>query len=145
LTSDQLLGWTTLGSAALTATLHQLGTPWLEIPYDLVQPISWSDPGAFFAQADPAEHARNFNQRALCYMLTNTMNRQHLAANPGADLLAERTFFGFLLGKARGTTVCDGTPVDRALTRSCVSDVGRGADEFACVDSGICPEDCDPG
>ncbi len=90
LTSGQPLAWTALGSEALTATLHQLGTPWLDIDVDLIQPVCWSDPGVFFARADSSEHERVFNERALCYMLANTMNQGYLADHPEADLLARR-------------------------------------------------------
>ena len=75
---------------------------WHELPCQRVQPICWSDPGAFFAERPAEEHERVFDRSALCYMLSNTRIRQHLAAHPQADLLKEGTFFSFLLSRVAG-------------------------------------------
>jgi hypothetical protein len=102
LRSGQELSWLSLGAHALTDAIRESGRSWLRLGYELVQPVCWSNPAAFFAEADNAEHERGFNDRSLCYMLSNNMVQGYVAANPGADLLGERTFFRFLLRKALG-------------------------------------------
>ena len=67
-----------------------------------MQPICWSDPGAFFAKRPAEEHEHVFDGNAICYMLSNTRISQHVARHPQADLLTEGTFFSFLLRRALG-------------------------------------------
>ena len=102
LRSRRPLGWTSLGSEPLSAVIADDASGWHELPCERVQPICWSEPGAFFAERPPAQHAQHFDADALCYMLSNTRIGQHLARHPGADLLQEGTFFSFLRGRAMG-------------------------------------------
>jgi FkbM family methyltransferase len=117
LRSDQKLSWLSLGSDALTQTLRDLSMPWHRLGYELVQPICWSNPAAFFAVADPADHERTFNGRSICYMLSNNMVRGFSAANPSCELMNPRSFFSYLLGKAslpsRAEESCGSRPAAR--------------------------------
>ncbi len=96
------LGWTSLGSEPLSAVISEDAGGWHELPCERVQPICWSDPGAFFAERPAGEHAQVFDGDAVCYMLSNTRIGQHMARHPQADLLREGTFFSFLLNRALG-------------------------------------------
>jgi glycosyltransferase involved in cell wall biosynthesis len=98
--SRRPLGWTALGSEPLTSVLTNTNAPWYEIACELIQPICWSNPGAFFAINDRNEHERLYSSRALCFMLSNVTLKRYQAANPSKDLLGENTFFRYLLGKA---------------------------------------------
>jgi hypothetical protein len=102
LRSGRKLEWLTLGSYALTEALDGCGRPWRRLGYELVQPICWSNPAAFFARRDAAGHAAEFNERSYCYMLSNNMVQGHQAAHPGSDLLAPDTFFSYLLARSAG-------------------------------------------
>jgi len=97
------LGWTSLGSEPLSAVIAEDAGGWYELPCERVQPICWSDPGAFFVERPAAEHERIFDRSAICYMLSNTRIRQHMARHPQADLLKDGTFFSFLLHRALGS------------------------------------------
>jgi hypothetical protein len=103
LRSRRPLGWTTLGSEALTEALRTSNAAWHELDCEQIQPICWSDPGAFFATGDAARHELRFNPRAICYMLANRSMQRYLAgrrATGSPNLLDERTFFSFLLKRA---------------------------------------------
>jgi hypothetical protein len=102
LRSHRRLDWTSLGSEPLSAVIAEDASGWYELPCQRVQPICWSDPGAFFAERTASEHEDVFDGSALCYMLSNTRIRQHLARHPQADLMKESTFFSFLLRRALG-------------------------------------------
>lgn len=112
--SRRPVSWLTLGSDALTATIRDLDLPWHRLGYELVQPHCWSVPEAFFVEGSAGEHAGRFNERSLCYMLSNHMVQGYLRDHPGADLLGERTFFTYLLRMALGT----GERVARGARRS---------------------------
>lgn len=94
------LEWLTIGSHALTETIREAGTRWHRLAVELIQPVCWSQPAAFFRTGPDEEHALHFNDRALCYMLSDNMARGYAAEHAGADLLAPGTFFRYLLGRA---------------------------------------------
>ena len=98
----QPLGWTTLGSEPLTAVLGENPHGWRELPTERVQPICWSRPAEFFEQRDDAGHDRALDREAICYMMSNTEITRYLAAHPQANLLADNTFFRYLLRRAMG-------------------------------------------
>jgi len=100
LRSGQTLAWTTIGSTALTPVLSKLTIPWLQLGYDLIQPICWSQPGEFFVIRPDAEHAACFNERSICYMLSNNTAQGYAAAHPSRSLLDEGTFFRWLYNRA---------------------------------------------
>jgi hypothetical protein len=100
LRSRRPLAWTALGGEPLTAMLGKTQVPWYEIPCELIQPICWSNPGAFFTVNSPAEHERTYNSRAICYMLSNVTLKRFQAADPSKNILAEKTFFQYLLTKS---------------------------------------------
>jgi hypothetical protein len=91
------LGWTSLGSQPLNEVLAVAGVPWLELPCESVQPVCWSNPAAFFARGPRPVHEAGFDARALCYMLSNTEVKKHMAADASGDLLERDTFFRFLV------------------------------------------------
>lgn len=104
LRSRKPLGWTSIGSEPLTAVINEDGSGWYELPCERVQPICWSNPGAFLEQRAYADHERSLDPDAICYMLSNTRIREHVARHPQADLLQADTFFSFLLRQVVGTT-----------------------------------------
>lgn|GEM_PF-208395 len=100
LRAGEPLEWLTLGAHALTATIRETRARVHRLNVELVQPVCWSQPAAFFHTAADAEHARNFNARAYCYMLSANMVRGYAGEHDGADLLADGTFFRYLLRRA---------------------------------------------
>jgi hypothetical protein len=100
LRSGQALSWLTLGAYALTDTIRAAGVSWCCLDCELVQPICWSNPAAFFMESEHQEHHRIFNQQSICYMLSNNMIRGFQAEHPNQDLMAENTFFTYLLWRA---------------------------------------------
>lgn len=100
LRSPRPLTWSSLGAKPLNAILRTTTASWHEIERELIQPICWSKPGAFFAKGTPQAHERAVNQRALCYMLSNTRVRAFQAVRPSMSLLDDGTFFRHLLGRA---------------------------------------------
>jgi hypothetical protein len=97
LRSGQQLSWTTIGSDALTATLEELHILWLQLGYDLIQPICWSRPHEFFAVGSRAQHRCALNSRSLCYMLSKNTADGYGRLHPSRSLLDEGTFFRYLL------------------------------------------------
>jgi hypothetical protein len=104
LRSRKPLGWTSIGSDPLTAVVATDSREWHELPCERIQPICWSHPEEFFADRPTDEHERAFDSEAMCYMMSNTAIRKYIAAHPAANLLNERTFFSFLIGRALGAT-----------------------------------------
>jgi Capsular polysaccharide synthesis protein/Methyltransferase domain len=100
LRSKRPLGWISLGGQPLTDLLNTSRVPWYQIECERIQPICWREPGAFFAVKQPTDHERVFDDRAICYMLSNNRIQQHQGACPQQNLLDEGTFFRFLLHKA---------------------------------------------
>lgn len=100
LRSHRPIGWISLGGEPLTELLKAPGAAWHEMECERVQPICWSNPGAFFASADDAAHSAAFDPHAICYMLSNTEVQRFQAANPSADLLRQDTFFSYLVRKS---------------------------------------------
>ena len=107
LRSRRALGWTSLGSQPLNEVLAAAGVPWLELPCESIQPICWSNPAAFFARGSRPVHEARFDVRALCYMLSNTEVRRHMAAGDSGDLMEPDTFFRFLLDTALANRPAD--------------------------------------
>jgi hypothetical protein len=91
-----------LGGELLSSLLRSTDG-WRELPCELIQPVCWSNPGAFFTIRSSREHELVFDDGALCYMLSNNEVRKFQTAAPGRDLLAEGTFFRYLAHKALGT------------------------------------------
>lgn len=117
LRSNKPLGWTSIGSEPLSAVIAEDAGGWHELPCVRIQPICWSDPGAFFAERSNANHQTAFDKNAISYMLSNTRVRQHVAQHPQADLLNAGTFFSFLLNRAMGVTdECNSAPYERVFT-----------------------------
>ena len=100
LRSGQAFSWMSLGAYARTEAIHEAQAPWFRLGYELVQPVCWSDPGKFFVSGPAADHQRAYNPRAFCYMLSNNTLRGYQAEHPGLDLLADDTFFSYLLRRA---------------------------------------------
>lgn len=94
------IAWTAIGGEPLTALLSATRDPWHEIPCERIQPVCWSNPGAFFATNSPAGHERLVDSRALCYMLSNGAVKQFQLRNPSKDLLGGNTFFRYLVNKS---------------------------------------------
>jgi len=94
------IGWISLGGEPLTEILNHTSVRWREIPCEAVQPICWTNPGEFFVVREPVEHDALIQKRAICYMLSNVAVQRFRAENPGADLLAENTFFRHLFAKS---------------------------------------------
>jgi biofilm PGA synthesis N-glycosyltransferase PgaC len=103
LRSGQSRSWASLGALSLVDTLRQTETPWYRIAVDLIEPVCISDPQAFFAMDLPRGHERTFNSRSICYMLSNNAVRNYMSAHPEDDLLADGTFFRYLLDEKSGT------------------------------------------
>ncbi len=101
------LGWSSIGSVPLTAALDADARGWHELACAHVQPVCWSEPGAFFVERDAAGHAQAFDTHAWCYMLSNTEIGKFEASHPGADLLGERTFFSDLVRRSLGADATD--------------------------------------
>jgi Capsular polysaccharide synthesis protein len=102
LRSRRPLGWCSLGSEPLSETIRTSNAPSYEIECELIQPICWSRPEEFFVVREAAEHERFFNQRAVCYMLSNQAIQkfQASASSRNHNLLADGTFFTYLLNRA---------------------------------------------
>ena len=105
LRSNQPIEWLTLGSKALTEILDHTNNTWHELDVMQIQPICWSNPGAFFQKATDQEHQSNLNQNAYCYMLSANMVRGFCENNTGQDILDEHTFYSYLLKKSKENTL----------------------------------------
>jgi SAM-dependent methyltransferase len=102
LRSRRPLGWISLGGEPLTQILLATSANWHELRCERIQPVCWSHPEAFFAIADAAVHETQFDPQAITYMLSQTKVMEYQRQNPGKDLLAEGTFFRFLLARSIG-------------------------------------------
>ena len=102
LRSHEPLGWISLGGEALTGILRRTTANWLELPCARIQPVCWSEPEVFFAIADAATHEKMVDRNAITYMLSNTRIVEYQRSNPGQSLLADDTFFRFLLARSLG-------------------------------------------
>ncbi|HEY6305683.1 MAG TPA: glycosyltransferase [Candidatus Angelobacter sp.] len=100
LRSNRRLGWISLGAEPLTRLLQTTRVAWYEIDRELIKPVRWNDPGAFFATAGRRAHESAFNSRAICYMLSHQQVQGFQARNTSASLLGKETFFSYLLEKA---------------------------------------------
>ncbi len=100
LRENRRISWLEIGSKPLTEILHTTDAPFLEIECERIQPICWSQPEKFFALGNRAEHERNFNENAICYMLSNGAVINYQNKNPNADLTAENSFFSYAVRRA---------------------------------------------
>ena len=98
------LGWATIGSEPLNAVLAEHPRGWHELACERVQPVCWSTPEKFFARGSAEAHRRAFDENALCYMLSNTSIKRHLATHRGARLDAADTFFSYVRGRSMRPT-----------------------------------------
>jgi hypothetical protein len=101
------LYWNALGADPLSAVVAANDRGWYELPCERVQPVCWSAPGDFFAERDDEAHAGVFDARAICYMMSNGAINNYTTGHRAADLMAERTFFRYLLRRAVGTSLMD--------------------------------------
>ncbi|MBE9586618.1 hypothetical protein IM792_19370 [Mucilaginibacter sp. JRF] len=113
LRSGQKLEWLTIGSKALTATINESGLPWHELDVMQVQPICWSNPQAFFKKGSYNEHDEAFEDDAYSYMLSGNMVRGVVEKDAGQDLLADGTFFNFLLVRSKTNIANNGQLIYR--------------------------------
>ena len=93
----QTIEWLTLGSKALTAVLNESHAPWCELKVEEIQPICWSNPGAFFQKAIDQVHERSLDPGSYCYMVSANMVRGYLEQHQYPNLLDNDTFFSYLL------------------------------------------------
>lgn len=100
LRSKQPLKWLSLGSHALTDAVHQAEAAWLCLDAKRIEPIAWSEPQTFFQRGTFKAHEGTFNSQAYCYMLSRHMINRYKKDHPGATLMAQDSFFTFLLKKA---------------------------------------------
>jgi hypothetical protein len=100
LRENRRISWLEIGSKPLTDILHKTDAPFLELDCEQIQPVCWSQPEKFFALGSDAAHERNFNQNAICYMLSNGAVINYQSRNQGADLTAENSFFSFAARRA---------------------------------------------
>jgi mannosyltransferase OCH1-like enzyme len=108
LRSGKPFGWCDLGCVPLTEVIKKADAPFFEIECEQIQPICWSEVEPYLAAGNDAEHVRNFNPNAFCYMLSNLMVIKYLSANPRKNLLDEKTFFSYLLRRSNKDSAQNG-------------------------------------
>ena len=113
--SRQRLGWISLGGQPLTEILNRHAGSWYELECEKVQPICWSNPGAFFVRGERQAHERRLDTEALCYMLSNNEITKYKTTHRADRLTAPDTFFSFVLSKSLG----DARTLDGAGAQSC--------------------------
>lgn len=94
------LGWISLGGEPLTEVLQNAEARFLELDVKQIQPICWSEPQKFFAGGDDFAHQNAFDERAICYMLSNREIGKYLEKRGSANLTADDSFFSFLARRA---------------------------------------------
>jgi hypothetical protein len=95
------LSWIAIGNELLTEVLQNVRERCLQLRTEEVQPVCWSQPEAYFRQADDAEHSRVLEPTAWCYMLSQQNIIRHQNGAPGSMLTADRSFFSYLLRSSR--------------------------------------------
>ena len=100
LRKSQNISWRAIGGEPLTDILHKTDQQFLELECRVVQPICWSEPEKFFAAGSESEHLHNFDDKPVCYMLSNGAVINYQKKFPNADLTAENSFFNFLVRRA---------------------------------------------
>lgn len=118
LRSGNDLEWLTLGACALTDTLRETRQPWYQMPPELVEPVGVGNPQPFFALDSSEGHDRTLNSRSICYMLSNHVVSGYVRSHPGANLLAERTFFRYLLTRSAQTSITSTPTSDHDTTNN---------------------------
>ncbi|HEX5607809.1 MAG TPA: capsular polysaccharide synthesis protein, partial [Candidatus Binatia bacterium] len=101
------LGWISLGGEPLTEVLRTTTIKWRELPCETIQPVCWSQPEVFFEIGSPDEHELKRDPSALCYMLSNTEVQKFVAKNPERKILADGTFFRYLIKRSLETDAED--------------------------------------
>ncbi len=96
-------GWCEIGCVPLTDVISKAVVPFLEIECELIQPICWSQVEPYFVTGSDEEHQTTFDSEAFCYMLSNLTINKYLAQNPHKNLLADKSFFNFLVRKSLST------------------------------------------
>lgn len=97
LRSKEKIEWLTLGSKALTATLNENSIPWKELNVEVIQPVCWSNPAAFFQKRDDTGHRLVLNPLSYCYMLSSNMMRGYVSESQYPEIQDDDTFFSYLL------------------------------------------------
>lgn len=97
LRSGEKIEWLTLGSKALTTTLTENNVPWCELNVEEIQPVCWSNPGAFFQKRNEVGHQLALNPLSYCYMLSANMIRGYVSENQYPNIQDDNTFFSYLL------------------------------------------------
>ncbi len=95
------LRWDEIGANALMGILRHTKSPWCEVPMEWA-PLHFMDAGLFFTIGTPEQHeARSeWREQAALFMLTNTKLTSWATHHPDVDLLAEGTFFRWLLKRS---------------------------------------------
>jgi mannosyltransferase OCH1-like enzyme len=106
LRAGEKIEWLTLGSKALTAVLENSHRPWYELQVDEIQPICWSNPGAFFKERDDLGHELAVNPKSYCYMLSANMLRGYMSDHQNPALQSPDTFFSYLLKLSKEQEQC---------------------------------------
>lgn len=105
LRSQGNLEWLEVGAYALTDALRETRQNWYQMPPELVEPVSVHNPKTFLVVDSSENHDQNFNSRSICYMLSNHVVGKYVYAHPEANLLAEGTFFRYLLARSTQTSI----------------------------------------
>lgn len=100
LRTTRTIGWRAIGGDPLTQILNKKETIFLELDCEQIQPICWSEPEKFFAAGSESEHLDKFDERAICYMLSNGAVINYQKKYPNASLTAADTFFSFAVRRA---------------------------------------------
>ena len=106
LRAGEQIEWLTLGSKALTATLQNSNRSWYELGVEEIQPVCWSNPGAFFIKRDELGHELVLNPLSYCYMLSANMIRGYVSENQNTGIQDEETFFRYLLKISKEQEQC---------------------------------------
>jgi glycosyltransferase involved in cell wall biosynthesis len=131
LRSGARLGWISLGGEPLTKLLTATKVPFRELACERIQPICWSQPGAFFAVASEVEHEQRLDAEAFCYMMSNTEVRKLGSRMPDQELTTPGTFFSFLIERsARNAGAKQPAPAARPAERGAQARLGAEALSF---------------
>jgi hypothetical protein len=107
LRTRRTFGWCDLGCVPLTEVINKTDAAFLEIDCELIQPLCWRQVAPYVGLGSDPEHQQILNPDAFCYMLSNLTVDKYLAANPTENLLAENSFFSFLVRQSLKETTND--------------------------------------
>jgi hypothetical protein len=94
LRNNEPIQWLTFGSDALMHAIWKTQQEYFRMENDVISPVWWNDPAAFFAQRTDDEHTSHLAPEAFCYMLSNNMIQ---GVRIDVPLMSPDTFFSFLL------------------------------------------------